>query len=251
MSVTMRQMLEAGVHFGHQTRYWNPKMAPFIFGHRNKIHIINLEKTLPMFNEAATFARRLIIQQGFHPVRRHQAPGPRDHGRGSLPLRHALHLPSLAGRHADQLQDREAVGQAHEGHGSPCWPTPLPSRKRKPCASSASTTSWSTVPGRHQGHGAVCPTPCSWWTWVTRRSPSPRPTSWASRSSAWWTPTTPPPAWIMSSPVMTTPTAPSASTPAASPTPILEGKAHVIEEIVAAVSQDEYVEVDDKPAKPE
>ena len=51
MSVTMRQMLEAGVHFGHQTRYWNPKMAPYIFGDRNKIHIVNLEKTLPMFDE--------------------------------------------------------------------------------------------------------------------------------------------------------------------------------------------------------
>ena len=49
MSTSMREMLEAGVHFGHQTRFWNPKMAPFIFGHRNKIHIINLEKTLPMF----------------------------------------------------------------------------------------------------------------------------------------------------------------------------------------------------------
>ena len=54
-SVTMRQMLEAGVHFGHQTRYWNPKMSPYIFGERNKIHIINLEKTLPMFLDAATF----------------------------------------------------------------------------------------------------------------------------------------------------------------------------------------------------
>ena len=52
MSVTMRQMLEAGVHFGHQTRFWNPKMAPYIFGHRNKIHIINLEKSLPLFQEA-------------------------------------------------------------------------------------------------------------------------------------------------------------------------------------------------------
>ena len=51
--VTMRQMLEAGVHFGHQTRYWNPKMAPFIFGERNKIHIINLEKSLPLAREAA------------------------------------------------------------------------------------------------------------------------------------------------------------------------------------------------------
>jgi small subunit ribosomal protein S2 len=49
----MREMLEAGVHFGHQTRFWNPKMSPFIFGHRNKIHIINLEKSLPMFQDAA------------------------------------------------------------------------------------------------------------------------------------------------------------------------------------------------------
>ncbi|NWG87597.1 MAG: 30S ribosomal protein S2 [Hydrogenophilaceae bacterium] len=64
MSVTMRQMLEAGVHFGHQTRYWNPKMAPFIFGHRNKIHIINLEKTLPLFEEAAKFARQLAQRKG-------------------------------------------------------------------------------------------------------------------------------------------------------------------------------------------
>ena len=50
--VTMRQMLEAGVHFGHQTRYWNPKMAPYIFGARGKIHIVNLEKTLPLFNDS-------------------------------------------------------------------------------------------------------------------------------------------------------------------------------------------------------
>ncbi|HRH80447.1 MAG TPA: 30S ribosomal protein S2 [Thiobacillaceae bacterium] len=64
MSITMRQMLEAGVHFGHQTRYWNPKMAPFIFGHRNKIHIINLEKSLPMLEEAATFVRRLASNKG-------------------------------------------------------------------------------------------------------------------------------------------------------------------------------------------
>jgi small subunit ribosomal protein S2 len=64
MSVTMRQMLEAGVHFGHQTRFWNPKMAPFIFGHRNKIHIINLEKTLPMFQDAMKFARQLASNRG-------------------------------------------------------------------------------------------------------------------------------------------------------------------------------------------
>jgi small subunit ribosomal protein S2 len=60
----MREMLEAGVHFGHQTRFWNPKMAPFIFGHRNKIHIINLEKSLPMFLEASKFVRQLSARRG-------------------------------------------------------------------------------------------------------------------------------------------------------------------------------------------
>lgn len=64
MSATMRQMLEAGVHFGHQTRFWNPKMAQYIFGHRNKIHIVNLEKTLVKYNEAMAFARKLAAKKG-------------------------------------------------------------------------------------------------------------------------------------------------------------------------------------------
>jgi small subunit ribosomal protein S2 len=64
LSATMRQMLEAGVHFGHQTRYWNPKMAPYIFGHRNKIHIINLEKTLELYNGAMRFVRQLASNKG-------------------------------------------------------------------------------------------------------------------------------------------------------------------------------------------
>lgn len=64
MSATMRQMLEAGVHFGHQTRFWNPKMAPFIFGHRNKIHIINLEKTLAKYQEAMGFLRKMSANKG-------------------------------------------------------------------------------------------------------------------------------------------------------------------------------------------
>ena len=64
MSFTMRDMLEAGVHFGHQTRFWNPKMAPYIFGHRNKIHILNLEKTVPLFEEATKFARQLAAKRG-------------------------------------------------------------------------------------------------------------------------------------------------------------------------------------------
>lgn len=63
-NVSMREMLEAGVHFGHQTRYWNPQMAPYIFGARNKIHIINLEKTLPLFNDALNFIGSLAARKG-------------------------------------------------------------------------------------------------------------------------------------------------------------------------------------------
>ena len=64
MATTMREMLEAGVHFGHQTRFWNPKMAPFIFGSRNKIHIVNLEKTLVLYNEALNYVRQLSARKG-------------------------------------------------------------------------------------------------------------------------------------------------------------------------------------------
>ncbi len=64
MTVSMREMLEAGVHFGHQTRFWNPKMAPYIYGHRNKIHIINLEKTQPLFEDALKFIRQLAARRG-------------------------------------------------------------------------------------------------------------------------------------------------------------------------------------------
>ena len=64
MSTSMREMLECGVHFGHQTRYWNPKMAPFIFGHRNKIHIINLEKTLALYQDALRFVRQMTANKG-------------------------------------------------------------------------------------------------------------------------------------------------------------------------------------------
>ncbi len=64
MATTMREMLECGVHFGHQTRYWNPKMAPYIFGHRNKIHIINLEQTLALYLDALKFVRQLSANKG-------------------------------------------------------------------------------------------------------------------------------------------------------------------------------------------
>ncbi len=63
-NVSMRDMLQAGVHFGHQARYWNPKMKPFIFGARNRVHIINLEKTVPMFNDALKFLTNVASNKG-------------------------------------------------------------------------------------------------------------------------------------------------------------------------------------------
>ena len=73
MSVTMRDMMAAGVHFGHQTRFWNPKMASYIFGARNKIHIVNLEKTLPAFNQGAGRDKALSIQGAEDSICRHEA----------------------------------------------------------------------------------------------------------------------------------------------------------------------------------
>jgi hypothetical protein len=115
MSTTMRQMLEAGVHFGHQTRFWNPKMAPYIFGHRNKIHIINLEKTLVMYQEAMAFLRKLSSNKGTVLFVGTKRQAREIVARGSPPRRRALRRRALARRHADQLQDGQALDQAPEG----------------------------------------------------------------------------------------------------------------------------------------
>ena len=118
MSVTMRQMLEAGVHFGHQTRFWNPKMAPYIFGHRSKIHIVNLEKSLPMFLEAQKFVRQLSSNKGtvlFVGTKRAARDIVREEAqRAGMPYVDNRWL----GWHADQLQDGQAVDQAFERSGS-------------------------------------------------------------------------------------------------------------------------------------
>jgi small subunit ribosomal protein S2 len=108
MSVTMRQMLEAGVHFGHQTRYWNPKMAEYIFGQRNKIHIVNLEKTMQLYQEAMKFIRQLARTRARScssaPSARRARSSPRKPAAAACPTS------TPAGwRHAHQLQDRQGV----------------------------------------------------------------------------------------------------------------------------------------------
>ena len=118
MSVTMRQMLEAGVHFGHQTRFWNPKMAEYIFGHRNKIHIINLEKTLAMYQEAMNYVRQLSANRGiilFVGTKRQARDIVREEAArcGSSLCRRAL-----AGRNAHELQNDKTVGKTPARYGN-------------------------------------------------------------------------------------------------------------------------------------
>ena len=112
--VTMKQLLEAGVHFGHQTRRWNPKMKRFIFGERNGIYIIDLDQTLVAHRDRLHLHPRPRRRRRHRALRRHQAPGP---GRGRVlrrEVRHALRQPPLARRHAHQLPDH---GQARRQDG--------------------------------------------------------------------------------------------------------------------------------------
>ncbi len=123
-TITMKELLEAGVHFGHQTKRWNPKMKEYIFGERNGIYIIDLQKTLKMFKEASKFVQdlandgRIVLFVG---TKRQAQDAIAEEAQK---LRHVLHQPALAGRAAHQLGYSAEVGEAAEGarrdgHG---WP---------------------------------------------------------------------------------------------------------------------------------
>ena len=116
-TITMKELLEAGVHFGHQTKRWNPKMKEYIFGERNGIYIIDLQKTLKLFKDASKFVTELCASGKtilFVGTKRQaqDAVAEEADARG-----HALHQPALAGRAADQLGDGAEVGEAPSGTG--------------------------------------------------------------------------------------------------------------------------------------
>ena len=154
--VTMKQLLEAGVHFGHQTRRWNPKMKRFIFGERNGIYIIDLQQTLGADRDRLHLRPRPRRRRRHDPVRRHQEAGPGPDPVLRREVRHAVHQRALARRHAHQLRDhlqarREDAGvpahaglrrvRGHAQEGSP----PHQPRAREARAQ----------PGRHPQHGAA------------------------------------------------------------------------------------------------
>ena len=119
-TVSMRQLLEAGVHFGHQTRRWNPKMRPFIFAERNGIHIIDLAQTVQRLDVALDAVRETTGSRRERPLRRHQEAGPGAGHPGGRSRRPAVRQPALAGRHAHQLRhDQEAPRPARAARGAP------------------------------------------------------------------------------------------------------------------------------------
>jgi small subunit ribosomal protein S2 len=181
--VSMRQMLEAGVHFGHQTRFWNPKMAPFIFGERNKIHIINLEKTQPMYSEAAGFIKGVIADGGtvlFVGTKRSARDSiQKEAERAHQPYVNQRWLGGMLTNFKTIRQSIKRLGEITELAASGALDkrgkkeaTQLRREMDKLEKSLAASSTWSRSPTR-----------CSWSTSATRTSRCTRPGSSASR---WW-----------------------------------------------------------------
>ena len=131
--VQVKDLIEAGVHFGHRASRWNPKMRPYIYGKRNLIHIIDLRETVRGLLRAYRFLAKVASQRQPGAVRRHQAPGQGSHRTRGRPLRHALRQRTLAGRHADQLPHHPRPAQAAAGARRRCGCPPARTRPRSTC----------------------------------------------------------------------------------------------------------------------
>ena len=210
-SVSMRQLLEAGVHFGHQTRRWNPKMRPYIFAERNGIHIIDLAQTVTGLDDRARVRARDRRPRRHDPVRRHEEAGPGADRRGGDAGRDAVRQPALAGRHADQLRHHpKAAGPARPARGTPAerrvraafQEGSQPADRRDDTSSSAR---WAAC-----ARCAACRAPCSSSTRSASTSRWSRRASSRSRSSARATRTSIRTCSITSSRPTTTPSAQSA-----------------------------------------
>ena len=196
-NITMKELLEAGVHFGHQTKRWNPKMKEYIFGERNGIYIIDLQKTLKMFKEASKFVQELANADNDCALCRHQAPGAGSDCRRGGALRHVLHQPALAGRFADQLGHRAEVGEAAQGarrDGHRSAATSCSPRKKSSSWNASASISRPTWPASRTS--AACPTQSLSSTRTKSRSPCAKRASWAFRWWPWSIPTAIPAKWI-------------------------------------------------------
>ena len=177
---SMRQLLEAGVHFGHQTRRWNPKMREFIFTERNGIHIIDLQQTVHLLQDAYDYSRELA-EQGktilFVGTKKQAQEAVAEEARA---LRHVLREPALAWRHAHQLLDHSAAPAAHDRSGEPDARTASLTRrtKREGLKIQEEITKLNRILGGVKGMTSACPMPCS--------SSTPRKSGWRSRRLRAW-----------------------------------------------------------------
>ena len=242
--VTMRRMLEAGVHFGHQTRFWNPKMAEFIFGERNKIHIINLEETVPLLqggdasscaSSSPTAARCCSSARSAPRARR----WPTEAVRCGMPYV----TPALARRHAHELQDDPPVDQAlEEARGDHRARRDRRVHEEGDARARAREARSSSARSAASRTWTRCRPRCSSSTSATRRSPCARRASSAFPSSPSSTRIARPRASTIRSRATTTRCAPFSSMPKASPTPCIDGKASIPE---VPTGDDEFVELDE------
>ena len=213
--ITMRQMLEAGVHFGHQTRRWNPKMKRFIFGERNGIYIIDLEQTLTRVETAYAYVRDLVAGGGIDPVRRHEEAGPGPGPQLRREVRHAVRQRALAGRHAHQLRhDLQARRQDARVRAHARLRRVRGDAEEGSAAAHPRDGEAAAQPRRPPRPDQARPTRSSCSTRRRSTSPSPRPTSSASRSSPSSTPTSTPSSCSTRSRATTTPSAPTRCWPA-------------------------------------
>ena len=194
----MKELLEAGVHFGHQTKRWNPKMKEYIFGERNGIYIIDLQKTLKLFKDAMRYVGEMAAQGKtvlFVGTKRQAQEAIAEE---ATALRHVLREPALAGRTADQLGHRAEVHQAAEGTGRDGRPKARYDgrAKKEVIRLERERKHLQPEPGRHQGHeraaGRAVRDRFQQGSDRRRRKPA----SWAFRWWPWSTPIAIPTKWI-------------------------------------------------------
>ena len=177
VEVNMKELLEAGVHFGHQTRRWNPKMKPYIFGKRNGIYILDLQKTVKMVKQATDFVDGMGTRGPLAALRRHQAAGAGGDRRGGAARRAALRDPPLAGRNADQLRHHPRLDRAAQGHRGPARRRRQPDDQEGAAAHGARARQDGQATWAASATWSGSRTRSSWSIPRTRRSRSPRPTS--------------------------------------------------------------------------
>ncbi len=238
--ISMKALLESGVHFGHRTNKWDPAMKPYIFTERNGIHIIDLQQTVKALEQCLQPRARHRCRRRHGALRGHQAPGAGNHPAKKPSAAACPTSPQrwLGGMLTNWRTIRQRINELERlERMRDTRRVRAPDQERRP-ADQPRDRAPRDAPGRHPQHEAPARACSSWSTSSAKRPPSTKPTCSTSRSSPWSTPTATPAASITSSPPTTTPSAPSSCWSARSPTPSWKGEAMRKEEEDASRSRE-------------